>query len=194
MMSDKDDLLPPMPPEKRPYAIAFVQAFTELQELKQEERRIAIRKAQLHETLKALGPLVSSTTVDISTMSLADAIRLVVRSAGRPVNAIEIRSRLKDLGYNLDRFENPLASIHTALNRMQEAEELKEAEWDGSEKKTKKFEPGPELKTDILPSPDELESIAKKMRVTTSGKSSPGAAEDFAPSYGYPDPLNKRGK
>jgi hypothetical protein len=127
--------------------MAYLEAWKELNKLVEDEKQIAVRKAQLRDTMKALAPLVSPEgfPVDIAAMSLANAIRLVIRSAGRPVNALEIRSRLNDLGYNLGQHENPMASIHTALRRMEENDEVKPSEWDGEDKK-KKFEPGPELK------------------------------------------------
>jgi hypothetical protein len=64
--------------------------------------------------------------------------------SNRPLSAIEIRSKLTDLGFNLDQFSNPLASIHTALTRMGETNELTLVE-KGDEKK--KFMPGPEMKS-----------------------------------------------
>ena len=140
----------PMPEPQLAFALAYLGAKRELERLIEEEKNIAIKKAQLRETIKALAPLVApELSPDIGSMSLADAVRLVIRSSGRPVSTLEIRSRLKDLGYNLEQHENPLASIHTALRRMEESDEVSSSDWDGTEKK-KKFEPGPQLK----PAPD----------------------------------------
>jgi hypothetical protein len=144
-MADKQTDAPV--PSRVVFSMAYLEAWKELNKLVEDEKQIAVRKAQLRDTMKALAPLVSPEgfPVDIAAMSLANAIRLVIRSAGRPVNALEIRSRLNDLGYNLGQHENPMASIHTALRRMEENDEVKPSEWDGEDKK-KKFEPGPELK------------------------------------------------
>jgi hypothetical protein len=128
------------------FAIAYLGAKKELERLIEEEKAIALKKAQLRDTMKALAPLVApELSPDMTKISLADAIRIVIRSAGRPINALEIRGRLKDLGYDVDQHENPMASIHTALRRMEENDEITPREWDGSPKK-KAFEPGPELK------------------------------------------------
>ena len=138
------------------FAQALLKAQTELDRLIEEEKKIAIRKAQLRETIKALSPLVSpgANPTDLGTMSLANAIRIVVASAQRPLNALEIRGRLSDLGYKLTQHKNPMASIHTAIRRMQENSEVKKVELDGAGKET--FEQGPELKK-----PDVVDYLAE---------------------------------
>src|SRR5262249_44837758 len=99
------------------YAIAWMNARKELDQIIAREKRDAVRKAQLRETLKALRPLVTSHVVDVNSLSLADAIRLVISSAGKPLSTLAIRDRLEDLDYELNKLKNPLASIHTALER-----------------------------------------------------------------------------
>ena len=146
-MADKNDTAKPHRQIDPEYAFcaAYLGAKQELERLTEEEKRITVRKAQLHETMKALAPLFCPELLpEIKSMSLADAIRLVIKNAQRPVSTLEIRSKLKDWGYDLSQHENPLASIHTALKRMEATEELSLVEEDGSEKK--KFEPGPQLK------------------------------------------------
>jgi len=129
------------------YWQAISQAFAELNDLKQKEKEILVRKAQLNQTLAALWPLVTSRMIDISSFSLANAIRFIINSSGRSVSAMDVRSKLKDWNYDLSQFENPLASIHTAMNRMLEAGEITKVE---SEDGKKKFEAGPEIKS-VLP-------------------------------------------
>ncbi|SRR5713226_699314 len=162
----KSEIVPFIPPPDVAFAMAYLGAKRELERLVEEEKNITIRKAQLRETMKALGPLVApELKPDVATMSLADAIRLIIRNAGRPVNALEIRSRLKDLGYNLDQHENPMASIHTALRRMEENDEVTPSEWDGTTKK--KFEPGPALKA--LPDSPPLFDLSALAGLATPG-------------------------
>ena len=52
---------------------------------------------------------------------LTDACRLVLHSAPAPLTAVGIRDRLQQIGFDLDRYANPLAAIHTTLKRMTEA-------------------------------------------------------------------------
>jgi hypothetical protein len=125
-----------------PYEVALNAAFDELQKLKEQEREIAIRKAKLRETMNALSPLVFPNKVDINSMSLPNAMRLILGSAGRPLNAAEFLSKLEDIGFDVAKFDNPLANIHTAMNRMVESDELQWVQVEGK----KKAIPGPELK------------------------------------------------
>lgn len=132
-------------PDELAYCEAYLAAYRELEQVKAEELRLAIRKAQLKETLKALVPLAlgDDYKVDVNSLTLADALRMVVAGSDRPLNATEFRCKLQDLRYNLDQYENPLASIHTALDRMVETDELVLTKKD----KKKQFEAGPELKS-----------------------------------------------
>jgi hypothetical protein len=147
-MVDKKEPEEPKPQalvdDKAIFALAYVAALKQLEELTEEEKRIAVQKARLRDTMKALGPLFNPKHADIKGLTLSNAIRLVISSTGRPISALEIRGKLKDWGYDLDKFENPMASIHTALSRMEEADELSRKP---SEDGKKKFEPGPELKS-----------------------------------------------
>jgi hypothetical protein len=98
---------------------------------------------------------------DISSLSLADAIRLVIHSTERGITAKEIRGKLDDLGYDLSKHENPLASIHTAAKRMIDTEELI---W--VDDHNKKLSAGPELKPvpEAGPSIDVLESLGLRAK------------------------------
>ena len=126
------------------YKAALDKAFDEWTNLQNQEREITVRKNQLRQTFLALYPLVYPEPggADISSMTLANAIRTVIGGSHRPITAIEMRGRLTDLGYDLAKYENPMASIHTAMNRMVESEEMIYVEEDNK----KKFSPGPELK------------------------------------------------
>jgi hypothetical protein len=127
------------------YRDALLSAWSELRELTDQERKIAIRKAQLQETANALFPLVfDMPLVEINTMSLPDAMRIAIRSAGRALSAYDMKTKLTDLGYDLAKFENPLANIQTAMNRLVENDEFI---WVEKDAKPKQVLPGPELKS-----------------------------------------------
>ena len=51
---------------------------------------------------------------------LTEACRVVLQSAPAPLTAVGIRDRLQQIGFDLDRYANPLAAIHTTLKRMTE--------------------------------------------------------------------------
>ena len=130
--------------EDNSFTKALFDAFNELEELKAQEKKIFVRKAQLKKSVDALYPLVfPESQTEISALTLADAIRLVFKSAARPLSAVEVRSKLDDIGFDLEQFENALASIHTAMSRMIDSEELVKVPDEG---KKKAFERGPALK------------------------------------------------
>lgn len=159
-MSDNDRI-------DNPYIPAVIKAWTDLQELQEQERQLTIRKAQLKQTIDALFPLAYpgiQPTLDITSMTLADAIRLVVKSCGRPISIKETRGKLEDLGVDLSKYSNPLASIHTAVARMIESEELMWTDDEG-----KKLSPGPELKSVPSTEPD-IAALLGMMGENTSGE------------------------
>jgi hypothetical protein len=51
---------------------------------------------------------------------------MILRDADRPLTALEVRDRLVAIGFDVDRYSNALASIHTVLKRLYEAGELTE--------------------------------------------------------------------
>lgn len=131
--------------DKSKFQSAFVEAYDELEKLKIQEREIFVRKAQLQKTLMALYPLIfPESEPDVNSLTLANAIRLVFSSANRALSALEVRTKLDDIGFDLSGYENPGASIHTALSRMLESQELSHAPKTERGKKT--FAATPELK------------------------------------------------
>ena len=134
------------------YRDALDRAYDEWRGLQEQEKQITIRKAQLKRTFQALCPLAfpeDQIAWDVNVLSLANAIRLVIQSSDRPITAIEMRGRLTDLGVDLSKYENPMASIHTAVNRMVDSEEMDYIQEDDK----KKFTAGPELKPVPPPGP-----------------------------------------
>ena len=106
------------------YTSALFAAWEELAKLSEEERGIAVRKAQLRQTANALYPLVFPDAVDIESLSLPDAMRLVLRSSGRGLSANDFKTKLEDIGFNLEQYSDPMANILTAMRRMVDAEEM----------------------------------------------------------------------
>jgi hypothetical protein len=146
MSTDKEAVSP----SQEIYRNALQIAVDQWLELQLQERRITVQKNQLRQTFLALFPLAypNSAEPDISSMSLANAIRIVLGGTDRPITAIEMRGKLTDLGFDLSKYDNPLANIHTAMNRMAEAEEMVWVDID-----EKKGMPGPELKQVQAPLP-----------------------------------------
>ncbi|OFV98492.1 MAG: hypothetical protein A3F68_07010 [Acidobacteria bacterium RIFCSPLOWO2_12_FULL_54_10] len=139
------------------YQKALKSAEKELAEIEGIQQSLAMRKLQLRQTVAALRAIKSGAMPDISALSLSDAIRMVFNAAhdNEPFTAPEIRLKIEEFGFDTSKFKNPLASIHTAMERMVESDEIGAIEVDGiSEldavgkkiRKKKKFEKGKRLK------------------------------------------------
>lgn len=111
---------------KDDYRRALDAAVREYERLLGEHTALESRIAQLKHSIAALTKLCGyEPTVPLG---LTDACRLVVRNATAPLTALDVRDRLHSIGVDLDKYSNPLASIHTVLKRMHDAGELVERE------------------------------------------------------------------
>jgi hypothetical protein len=134
------------------YKEALSRAIRDWRDLARQENEIAIRKAQLKRTIKALRALCAELP-DVNSLSLSDAIRLMIHSSTAGLSPIEIRTKLRDLGYDLSKFKTPMASIHTAVNRMLESEELVKVPDPDQDEEKEKIEAGKNFKVPTLPEP-----------------------------------------
>lgn len=106
------------------YRRALDAAVREYEKLIAEHAALEARIAQLRHSIAALTKLCGyEPTVPLG---LTDACRLVLCNAGAPLTALEVRDRLAAIGVDLGKYSNPLASIHTVLNRMHDAGEIVE--------------------------------------------------------------------
>jgi hypothetical protein len=105
------------------YRRALEAATREYEALGVQRNEIDRRLAELAQTIGTLSRLLGLTpTVPIG---LTDAIRLVVRGAGVPMTPIEIRDRLRAIGFDVEKYANDLAAVHTILKRLNESGELR---------------------------------------------------------------------
>jgi len=88
---------------------------TKLDSLKAEEANIEQRLKLLDETIHALEPLCSNEEGEASP-GLTEACFNVL--GADPMTVPEIRKDLADLGIRMSSYKNPLAVLHTTLNRM----------------------------------------------------------------------------
>jgi bifunctional DNA-binding transcriptional regulator/antitoxin component of YhaV-PrlF toxin-antitoxin module len=104
------------------YRAALAAAAKEYEELGQRRREIDDRLAQLSQTIGTLNRLLGyQPTVPLG---LTDAIRIVMRS-GIPMTPVEVRDRLHAMGFDVSKYANDLAAVHTILKRLNEAGELR---------------------------------------------------------------------
>jgi hypothetical protein len=110
-------------PDNDEYRKALAAAGKELETLSAQRAELDRRIGQLMQTVGNLMRLCNLTpTVAIG---LTDGIRMVLRSAGSPLTAVEVRAQLAAMGVDLSRYENDLAAIHTTLKRLDEGGEVR---------------------------------------------------------------------
>lgn len=112
------------------YRAALDAAVREYEDALAERARLEKRLGELQQTIGSLCRLCGlEPTVPFG---LTDACRLILRSANRPMTAIDVRDRLATMGFDLSRYANAMATIHTVLRRLREAGEADAVELDDS--------------------------------------------------------------
>lgn len=109
-----------MPSEQ--YRRALEAAVREYRELSDRRRDLDARLAQLAQTIGTLNRLCGfAPTVE---WGLTEACRVVLKGAGRAMTPMEVRDRLNAIDFDLAKYTNSLAAIHTVLRRLHEAGEV----------------------------------------------------------------------
>src|SRR5262249_20820541 len=104
------------------YRRALDRAAAEYEALTAERARLDARIGQLVQTIGTLTRLCGM--VPTVPWGLTDACRMVLRSAGHPLSALEVRAQLQAMGFDLTKYTSDLAAIHTVLKRLTEAKEV----------------------------------------------------------------------
>src|SRR5689334_2850505 len=105
------------------YRRALEAAIREYEELGAKRHAIDTRLAELAHTIGTLNRLLGLTPT--VPLGLTDAVRLVVRGAGVPVTPTEVRDRLRAIGFDLSKYANELAAVHTIVKRLNQSGELR---------------------------------------------------------------------
>ena len=105
------------------YRRALEAAVREYEALGEQRQQIDRRLAELAQTMSTLSRLCG--IVPTVSVGLTDACRLVLRGAGLPMTPVEVRDRVKAFGFDLTRYTNDLAAVHTTLKRLNDAGELR---------------------------------------------------------------------
>jgi hypothetical protein len=97
------------------------------QELEQCDKQIVA----LIQAMRAIAPLVGEKPPDLPASDaemvaggMTDCIRVILKKAAEPLTASEIRESLASIGFEMDSYSNPLATIHTVLRRLAESGEV----------------------------------------------------------------------
>jgi hypothetical protein len=101
------------------YRRILEKATREYETLLAERTRLDERLAKLAQTIGSLMRLCNLTPR--VSLGLTDACRMVLKAAGHPLTAVEVRQQLEAMGFDVARYANDLASIHTVLKRLNQA-------------------------------------------------------------------------
>src|SRR5262245_31310019 len=105
------------------YKRALEKATREFEQLGEQRAQIERRLTQLAHTIATLTKLCGYTPTTM--MGLTDGCRMVLRAAGRPMTPTEVRDALAACGFNMEKYTNDLAAIHTVLKRLNESGETR---------------------------------------------------------------------
>jgi hypothetical protein len=105
------------------YRRALATAIREYEALGAQRQDVDKRLAEVAQTIGTLSRLCGLTPT--VPLGLTDACRLIVRGAGVPLAPTEVRQRLQSIGFDLSKYANDLAAIHTILRRLNESGELR---------------------------------------------------------------------
>lgn len=101
------------------YRAALDAALREYAALLQQKADVDARLAHVAESVGTLTRLCGY--VPTVPYGLTEACKTSLRCAGAPMTPLEVRDRLQSTGFDLKRYSNPLAAIHTVLRRLTES-------------------------------------------------------------------------
>lgn len=147
-------------------------------QLEHEIAKLTQDIAQVHEMVGEIPKDHSAAklTADIREWGLTDAVRVVMKAADRALSAIDVRDRLKAMGFNVKQYKNDMATVNLTLERM-----ARQGEIDGTRRKIEgkrlyiwsPFGPGAKWGDDdplikVVPGdPDQLRQILTAQRPKT---------------------------
>jgi len=90
---------------------------------------LSIEILQLQEKLRGLHKTYFADALaekgrQLTAVGLTEAIRILLRKHAKAMTPANVKLGLEILGFDLDRFKNPSAAIHTTLIRMSKSGEL----------------------------------------------------------------------
>lgn len=105
------------------YRAALDAALREYEALLQQKADLDSRLAQVAESVGTLTRLCGYTPT--VAYGLTDACKTSLRCAGAPMTPLDVRDRLQATGFDINRYSNPLAAIHTVLRRLTESGDVR---------------------------------------------------------------------
>ena len=102
------------------YKNALEAAKKELVTVTAQHEQTAKRIAQLRQTITTLERLMGRPPSLINTtMSLVEACEMAVVASDAPLTPVAVKQMLQGTGFDFSRYTNPMATIHSALKRLE---------------------------------------------------------------------------
>jgi|ERR1700688_58906 len=101
----------------------------ELGQLFKQQEVLEKKIAGLRAMIAAMSRMLDEEFVEEDAIGLTDAIRAAFRAAG-PAGTLtptEVKGQLQMMGYDIAKYGNVMASVHTIINRLVGKREIKEA-------------------------------------------------------------------
>jgi len=93
--------------------------------VEEHEKQIAVLTRTVNFLAQMVGePAIPAVEPDVAQAGMTGSIREILKTAPEPLTASEIRDALASLGFDMKSYSNPLATIHTVLRRLSEADEV----------------------------------------------------------------------
>jgi len=102
----------------------------ELENVTMDRDRLTVRAIQIEQNIKNLEGLlfreaISEKHKQFTAIGVTEAIKTVLRTAGKPMTAADTKLGLQLMGFDLKgRFKNPSAAVHSTLKRLASTGEL----------------------------------------------------------------------
>jgi len=115
------------------YTKAYKKAIADLQEKIRQRDALTIEIARLQALAKSLrAAALSSREAFIAVQAQAEEVGIqelvltCIRMSQRPITALEVRDQLLAINFDLTRYANAMAVIHSGIKRLKEAGKIKE--------------------------------------------------------------------
>ena len=99
----------------------------ELGDVQVREVILDARIFELRQTIASLAKLCGEEYVEEDELGLTDAVRLALKTANQNMTPQTVRARLMSMGFDVRKYGNLLAAIHTVLKRLVAKNQAREA-------------------------------------------------------------------
>ena len=99
----------------------------ELGSVQLRAEQLEARIFELRQTIASLAKLCGEEYVEEDALGLTDSVRLALKTAGSDMTPQALRARLQSMGFDISKYGNLLAAIHTVLKRLVDKGHAKES-------------------------------------------------------------------